>query len=120
MTLAGLGDRLWPAAAFLVVGSGASIALEAGVHLVRRRSRRQADGVVPQGVRLRKPVWMSMMDTLTVVAGGAPIGAVAAAAGFPSVGVGILMTVVAIQVGIEFGTSIGSPSGLTFEPDGLR
>jgi hypothetical protein len=116
----GIGPRrLWPAAAFLGVSTAATAYIEAVVHLARRRARKQRDAEVPHGVRLRRPVWMSISDVLWVVWIGSTLGAVAAGAGFPAVGIGILMTVCALVVATAF-IPYGRDECLTFEPDGLR
>jgi hypothetical protein len=75
---------------------------------------------VVRGIRLTKPGWISAIDWLSMVGPAATLGAVAAAAGFASVGVGVLLTVTLIQLGVEFTSSGLSPGSLMFERDGLR
>jgi hypothetical protein len=111
--------RLRPAADFLFVSSAVAIYVEAVVHLARRRARSQRGLEVPQGVLLRTPVWMQISETLSMVGIGATIGAVAAGAGFVSVGFGILLTFTAFCVAMQL-IPLGRREDLTFEPEGLR
>jgi hypothetical protein len=112
--------RMWAAARFLLVGAAASIFVEAAARMTRRRARRQSAAAVPEGVRLRKPIWMSIADPAQMAAYGAIFGAVAAVAGFAATGTGILLTFAAMAVGPEIVSARFSAQSLTFEPGGLR
>jgi hypothetical protein len=111
--------RLRPAAGFLFASSAAAIYVEAVVHLCRRRARAQQGLEVPHGVRLRRPIWMSVSDSLSLLGLGASAGAVAAAAGFLGVGLGIMLMIAALTVAMAV-TPFGTKEGLTLESDGLR
>jgi hypothetical protein len=112
--------RMWAMAEFLFVGSAAAIYAESAIHLTRRRARAQSGAEVPLGVRLRKPVWMSAGDPLSIMGVAALLGAAAAGAGYASVGVGILLAFVVILFVASFAERVASPRSITFEPDGLR
>jgi hypothetical protein len=119
ISLGASSRRLWPAVDFLFASSAAAIYVEAVVHLARRRARHQRFAEVPRGIRLRRPVWMAIGDSLELLGLGASMGAGAAAAGSPGVGMGILLTFAAFCAAMQI-MPFGTHESLTFEADGLR
>jgi hypothetical protein len=113
-------QRLRPVAVFCGIGATAAIYLEAARALARRRARAQSAAPLPRDVALRKPLWISSIDGASIMMFATPLGALAGAAGFSSVGAGISLTVVAlVAVGFVLG-GVFEPRALTFERDGLR
>jgi hypothetical protein len=110
--------RLRPVAAFLVLWFGGGSYGLLARRAMRRRAARLQRAPLPQGVRLARPLWIPLADSLDVIGIGAALGAVAAAVGFPGVGVGIALAfgVVALAPIIP----LLEPAALTFEPTGLR
>jgi hypothetical protein len=120
--LAGVAPgRLWPVVWFLAIGAAAAVYVVIANRLIRRRASKLRSAEVRWGIRLRKPIWMSLGDTCTMVALGAALAAVVAGLGFPGVAMGILLTIVAVGVCLPFLAELGlAARALTFEPDGLR
>jgi len=118
----GAGGRRWgPTAAFLAIGTAAALCAELIHRLARRRARRQAGADVPRGVRLHRPFWLTLDESLAIVDFGCPLAAAAAALGFAGVGIGILLTMCLLPAFMAVTSLISvSAEDLTFEDDGLR
>ena len=115
-----LPDDRWPLAGFLMVFAIGSSYYAIVNRLVRRRARRLKGSQIPWGVRLQKPLWISLKDGFLLLGAAAALGAVPAALAFPGVGVGICSTLVAfVASGMYFGGRAFAV-GLTFEKPGLR
>jgi hypothetical protein len=113
-------ERLRPVAVFSGVGAAAALFIEVTRAFARRRALSQAAWSPPPGVRLDKPLWLSAHEGVPTVLLAAPLAALAALIGFPSTGLGVLITAGALMfVGY---LSIGGfvPRALTFEEGGLR
>jgi hypothetical protein len=109
--------RLWPIAGFLMVWAGSAGYVTVARRLLRLRGFRVRHAPVPRGVWLKKPFWIRLDETLTLVAMVAMVATIVAVLGFPQVALGILL------VGLLGGfgaVSFGATSGLTFEEAGLR
>lgn len=120
IALGATSPRLWRTACFLILGTAASGYIEAVVHLSGRRAVRQRDFEIPRGVRLRRPLWLSVDVPLFVLALASLLAAVAAAVGFTGAGAGILIVAGVIGLMIGVLSSWWSPDGVTFEVSGLR
>jgi hypothetical protein len=113
-------DRWLPVAAFLASGVVAEAYVLIGRLALRRRTRRLQEVEVCVGAQQGRPLWISMLAPIVIVGGGAVGGAIAAAVGFPTLGLGVLLIsciVAAIGAGLMFARS---PRALTFEAAGLR
>ena len=110
--------RLWPVAAFLMVWVSGASTVVIVENASRLRALRLRSVSVPLGVRLGTPVWISLREVAGVVAVGAAFATVAAAFGFPGVGVGIQLVLGALSVPLIL--PIYTVSALTFESAGLR
>jgi hypothetical protein len=110
-------NRLRPVAGFLAVVSIAAILSLVDSRAAFRRAWKQRNSEVPWGVLLTPPFWMRLSYPILLLGAGAVLGAVAAALGFPGIGLGALLTLGAVG---GMGPFFDSPHGLTFEPDGLR
>jgi hypothetical protein len=120
MAAGGSPARWGPVAGFLGLAALAERYFAAALWLERRRARRLRGARVPWGARLSKPLWITLGDSSLLVEVGAALGAIAAAVGLPGVGLGALLACLA-WVGLTVLTVFElSPSGLTFEPAGLR
>jgi hypothetical protein len=112
--------RLRPVAGFLAVAAAASTYVWATGRRSLRRAHRQKQSDVPWNVRLTKPLWLTLSDSLTLLFPGAVLGAVAAIVGFPGIGVGALLTFAALSCWLPFANFGMTARGLTFEEGGLR
>ena len=112
--------RFRSVAVFLGIGGTAAIYLEVANALARRRARAQSTAPVPRDVPLRKPLWISAMDGAPIMMLATPLGALAGAAGFASVGAGVLLTVLGLTTAMFYLGHIVEPHSLTFEREGLR
>jgi len=112
--------RLRPVAAFLGLASLASFTFEATRRLNERHMRRLGAADVPWGVRFDKPFWMEGLEISLPVGFGALVGALLAVVGWPSIGVGVLLTFTAFAGAFPYFGRALSPRGLTFEQGGLR
>jgi hypothetical protein len=109
----------WPVAAFLMAWAGSASYVALANRASRRRAFRLRDAPVPRGVRLRKPLWMDLDVFLIAVGIGAAFGTIAAAIGFPGVGLGIALVPAGFGLFGVFSSPFG-PSSLTFDDAGLR
>jgi len=110
--------RTAPAAAFALLWLAAATYAVVARWALRRRVARLRTAVIPRGVVLRKPIWIAMRDGFQLVAAGAAVAAGASLVGFPSVGLGVVLTMAALGV---FFTYMGRDEpGFQFEPSGLR
>ena len=118
---AGASRARWlPVAAFLALAVVADAYWWVGMRAERRRAWRLRRIEVAFGVRHDAPFWTAMVETSLVVGVGALMAAIAAATGFPSVGVGVLLMFLAMSAFMSVVRSRMSPCGLTFEAHGLR
>jgi hypothetical protein len=109
--------RLWPIAGFLMVWAGSAGYVTVARRVLRLRAFRVRHAPVPRGVRLKKPLWIRLDETLTVVTIVATVATIVAAIGFPQVAFGILLVAL---LGAFGAASFAATSGLTFEEAGLR
>jgi hypothetical protein len=115
----GLGPgRTGPAACFALLWFGAMSYVLLAARASRRRAARLRTASLPQGEMLVRPTWIPLRETFQLVAVGAVLGAGAALAGFPWVGVGIVLALGAL--GIVMAEPLTGARALTFEPAGLR
>lgn len=109
---------------FLVCWAGAANYNVLANLSARRRALRLQTFSAPIGRVLSRPLWILLREPVSVAGVGAALGAVTAGLGFPSVGVGILLTFVAtafVPLLLFVSGTVGSgASGLTFESTGLR
>jgi hypothetical protein len=120
IALGARSERLTRTAAFLCVSTAAALYVEAVRCLLRRRARNELRAEVPEGTLLKMPIWIALSDSLYVVGLGATFGAVIAVLGFASVGLGILLTFILIQTGIDIASRSFGARALMFEREGLR
>jgi hypothetical protein len=113
-------ERLMKTAAFLCASTAAALYVEVVRHLLRRRARNEIRLDVPEGALLKIPIWISLSDSFSLLGPGATFGAVAAALGFASVGLGILLTFIVVQIGIEVASRSFGARAVMFEREGLR
>jgi hypothetical protein len=113
-------DHLRSVAEYLALATVMLPAFIASFRLERRYARRLVATGVPAGVLLAKPLWMEASNATLVLAIGAIAGAVFAAVGLPGVAFGALLAFALIAAAFPFFEVAMSPSGLTFEPNGLR
>jgi hypothetical protein len=112
--------RLRPAAMLLAVAAVAGLAQLVVWRLSARRRRRLREREVPWGIRLGRPMWLSLPEMAITVELGALLGAIVALCGAPGIGAGVLLTFVAIGLWMPVMQTSLSPSALTFEEGGLR
>jgi hypothetical protein len=112
--------RLRPVAGFLGIAAMESTYFWVALRMTHRRAKRLRSAQVPWRVRLAKPFWISLIQVSMMLVPGAVLGAVAAILGFPSFGLGALLTFAALAAWVPFAEFGMSPRGLTFEPGGLR
>lgn len=114
----GASPHRWgPVVGFLALWAGAANYVVAANLAARRRALRLQTFSPPIGALLSRPPWILWRDPVGVVGVGAALGAVAAGLGFPSVGVGILLTLAGSGL---LPLLFPGPVGLTFETSGLR
>jgi hypothetical protein len=118
---AGADVHRWgPVAGLLAVGLAAELFVGAGRALLRRRAKRQATLPIPRGLVLRKPRWISATEHLGLVSVAATLGAVPAALGYPSTGVGVLTVLVGFPLAVVGAAGTYDTTTLAFEEEGLR
>jgi hypothetical protein len=118
---AGASRARWlPVAAFLAVAVAAVAYFWVGTSAQRRRAWRLRQTEVPFGVHLSEPLWMVLIIPFMATGLGALLAAVAAATGFPSVGVGVLFIFVVGGGFIPFAEFGVARRALMFESEGLR
>jgi hypothetical protein len=110
--------RTVPAAAFALLWLAAAMYAVVARWALRRRAARLRTAELPRGIVLRKPIWIPLRDGLQLVAAGAAVAAAVSLVGFPSVGLGIVLTMAAMGI---FFTHMGRDEpAFQFEPSGLR
>jgi hypothetical protein len=112
--------RVRPFAVFSTLGTAATLYVEVVRALAGRRARAQASSSPPRGVRLRKPLWLSASDGASLIMFGAPLAALAGLAGFTTVGVGVVLTAVALSLAGYALAGTFDARALTFEDGSLR
>jgi hypothetical protein len=113
-------DRLRPLAAFCGLGTAAVLYVEVAHALARRRADAQATFSPPLGVRLSKPLWLSAIDGASLAQLAAPLAGLAGVAGFPNVGLGVLLTAGALLLAGFALAGTFTVDALAFEEEGLR
>lgn len=112
--------RLWPVAGFLILWVGSASYVGLANKASRQRTFRLQLAPVPKGKRLRKPLWLALeVPAMGLVATGI-FGAIAAALGFPGVGLGIALTAVGMYGFVGATMSFLLSPDLMFDDGGLR
>ena len=110
--------RWWAVAGFLFFSSANACYEVIAGRLARRRARRLRAKPIPWNTPLDRPRWY--LETVWFSWVGLTLGALAAALGFPGVGVGLTLALVGLMVFAVVAGRRVQPTQLTFEPRGLR
>jgi hypothetical protein len=91
-----LPRHLWPVVPFLGLWVATAGALITANVALRRRATRLKTTSIPRGVRLVRPGWIPLVPAIDLLMTSAILSSVAAALGFPGVGVGIALVILAL------------------------
>jgi hypothetical protein len=110
--------RMRPITGFSLLWFGAASYVLAAKRGMERRAARLRTAQVPRDVRLTTPIWIPLREVSSILAMAGALAAVAAAFGYPWVGVGIVLALAAMAVPMFWHLTM--VSGLSFERSGLR
>jgi hypothetical protein len=111
-------DRMKPVAGFVGLWFGATSYVLLARRAMRARAERLRTAPIPRDVRLTRPLWIPLAESMGVFAIGAALAAAASLVGYPWVGVGIVLPMAAVSLPML--SAFGDVVGLTFEASGVR